>query len=166
MQLNVAKEVAALKRMTMNELRDKYAEVHGEPTRAGNRTWLVKRIAWRLQALAEGDLSERARRRAAELANDADFRLLEPRSPRPVPVPVVVPAPAKPPAPPTNGRLMPGTILTRVYKGETLQVRVLAEGFEFEGSRYASLSAVAQAITGAHWNGRLFFRLAGPGGER
>jgi hypothetical protein len=37
--------------------------------------WLVKRIAWRMQALAEGDLSERARRRAAELANDADLRL-------------------------------------------------------------------------------------------
>jgi hypothetical protein len=92
--------------------------------------------------------------------------LLEPRPPRPITPPVVVPVPAKPPAPQSNARLMPGTILTRVYKGETLQVRVLTEGFEFEGNRYTSLSAVAQAITGAHWNGRLFFGLVGLGGER
>jgi hypothetical protein len=52
--------------------------VFGEATRAGNKSWLIKRIAWRLQALAEGDLSERARQRAKELANDADLRLSPP----------------------------------------------------------------------------------------
>ena len=72
--LNIGKEVAALQRMTAKQLRDKFAEVFGETTNANNRAWLVKRIAWRLQALAEGDLSERARRRAAELARDADLR--------------------------------------------------------------------------------------------
>lgn len=65
MNLNVGKEVAALQRMTVRELRTRYAEVFGEVTRAGNKAWLVKRIAWRLQSLAEGDLSERARQRAA-----------------------------------------------------------------------------------------------------
>ncbi|MGE0759247.1 MAG: DUF2924 domain-containing protein [Pirellulaceae bacterium] len=75
MVLNVGKEVAALQRMTVRELRTSYAEVFGETTRAGNKPWLVKRIAWRLQSQAEGDLSERARQRAAELANDADVRL-------------------------------------------------------------------------------------------
>ena len=59
--LNVGKEVAALQRMTIKELRTKYAEVFGEATKARHKAWLVKRIAWRLQALAEGDLSERAR---------------------------------------------------------------------------------------------------------
>ena len=47
----------------------------GESTKTGNRTHLIKRIAWRLQALAEGDLSERARRLALEIANDADLQL-------------------------------------------------------------------------------------------
>jgi hypothetical protein len=75
MHLNVGKEVAALQRMTVKELRARYAEVFGEETPARNKVWLVKRIAWRLQALAEGDLSQRARRRAAELANDADLQL-------------------------------------------------------------------------------------------
>jgi hypothetical protein len=55
MDLNVGKEVAALKRLTVKELRARYAEVFGEETLAQNRAWLVKRIAWRLQALAEGD---------------------------------------------------------------------------------------------------------------
>ncbi|HEX4611274.1 MAG TPA: DUF2924 domain-containing protein [Urbifossiella sp.] len=57
---SLARELAALDRMTTRELRDKFAQVFGEPTAAGNRAWLVRRVGWRLQALAEGDLSERA----------------------------------------------------------------------------------------------------------
>ena len=75
MELNIVNEVAALERLTIGQLRQRFAELFGEATHASNRTWLVRRIAWRLQALAEGDLSERARRRAAELARDADLRL-------------------------------------------------------------------------------------------
>ena len=70
MKVNVAREVAALKRMTVKELRGRYLDVFGETTRSGNKDWLRKRIAWRIQANAHGDLSERARRRAAELADD------------------------------------------------------------------------------------------------
>ena len=51
----------------------------------------------------------------------------------------------------------PGDVLSRRYKGEDLIVRVLEAGFEFEGRRYRSLSGVAKAVTGAHWNGLLFF---------
>src|SRR5438874_13265253 len=76
---DLAREVAALERLGVAALRRRFALLFGEPTRAGNKAWLVKRLAWRLQALAEGDLSERARRRAAELAQDADFRLTPPR---------------------------------------------------------------------------------------
>ena len=53
----------------------------------------------------------------------------------------------------------PGTLLTREYKGRTYQVRVLADGFDYDGQVYRSLSAVAKAITGSHCNGYLFFRL-------
>ncbi len=68
--------------MAVGQLREKYAEVFGEPTRTGNKVWLVKRIIWRMQALVEGDISERARQRAAELANDADLRTTVPRAPK------------------------------------------------------------------------------------
>src|SRR5262245_35830176 len=74
MSTNIARELAALQRLSMPQLRARYAEVFGETTNANNRTWLLKKIAWRLQAQAEGGLSERARQRAAELANDADLR--------------------------------------------------------------------------------------------
>ncbi len=165
MHLNVGKEVAALQRMTVKELRERYAEVFGEETLAQTRAWLVKRIAWRLQTLAEGDLSERARQRAAELANDADLRLSPPKA---------KPASAEPQHTKTaslrfklDDRLpLPGTIITREYKGEKLQVKVLPHGFEYEGDVYKSLSAVAKAITGAHCNGYLFFRLNQNGGAR
>jgi hypothetical protein len=149
MQLNIAKEVADLRRMTTNQLRVRYAEVFGEQTQAMNKAWLLKRIAWRLQALAEGDLSERARQRAAELANDADLRMSPPRV-----VKLEVPKPLR-----AKGDLLPGTVITRDYKGETLEVKVLQRGFEFEGDVYKSLSAVAKKITGTHTSGNLFFRL-------
>ena len=82
MALNIGKEVAAMRRMTPGELQEKFAEVFGEQPRSHNKQWLVKRNAWRLQANEEGDLSERARRRAMELANDADLRVTAPRRPK------------------------------------------------------------------------------------
>jgi hypothetical protein len=61
---------------------------------------------------------------------------------------------------------MAGAVLTRVYKGATLQVKVLTKGFEFEDKIYSSLSAVAQAISGSHCNGFHFFRIAKKGARR
>jgi hypothetical protein len=155
-ELNIVNEVATLQRLPIGQLRQRFAEVFGEATSASNRTWLVKRIAWRLQALAEGDLSQRARRRAAELARDADLRLNPPQrqatATTATPEPVRIPAPVDPRLPP------PGTILARPYKGQLVQVQVLTDGFAFAGHVYPSLSAVAKAITGSHTNGYLFFR--------
>ena len=150
--------IADLQRLTMHQLRLRYAALFGETTTVKNRTWLLRRVAWRLQSLAEGDLSERARQRAAELARDVDLRLQPPK-------PTTATALHGGGQPPVgrgsaNHRLPPpGTILTRLYKGQTLQVQVLEQGFAFNGQVYRSLSAVAKAITGAHYNGYLFFRL-------
>ena len=68
MRLNVNEEIAALRGMTVKQLRQRHIELFGEPTRSANRQWLFRRMAWRVQALAEGDLSDRARRRARALA--------------------------------------------------------------------------------------------------
>jgi hypothetical protein len=154
-QLNILNEVAALERLTVGQLRQRFAELFGEATPASNRTWLIKRIAWRLQALAEGDLSERARRRATELARDADLRLNPPRGKTTTATP---PEPVSVPAPVDQRLPQPGTILTRPYKGQQLHVQVLTDGFAYGGTVYPSLSAVAKAITGSHCNGYHFFR--------
>ena len=158
--------IAGLQRLTMHELRVRYAELFGEATSVKNRTWLLRRVAWRLQSLAEGDLSERARQRAAELASDADLRITVPRVKEPDPVVLEGSQPGAPTCRSDSRLPMPGTILTRDYKGQTLQVEVLAEGFAYAGQSYKSLSAVAKAVTGAHCNGFHFFRsaLAGRGG--
>src|SRR5215204_3314843 len=74
----MAARIRALREMTVDELRAKHLELFGEETRSRHKDFLWKRVAWRMQALEEGDLSERAKRRAAELARDADVRVRAP----------------------------------------------------------------------------------------
>jgi len=57
---------------------------------------------------------------------------------------------------------MPGALLTREYRGRTIRVRVLPNAFDYEGTVYRSLSAVAQAVAGPHWKGYLFFGIQAP----
>lgn len=54
---------------------------------------------------------------------------------------------------------IPGTVISKVYKGTVIDVKVLDKGFEYEGKPYRTLSAIAGAVTGQHWNGYLFFGL-------
>ena len=164
MEPNVGRAVAALERMTVKQLRQKYAEVFGEETNGHNKAWLVKRIAWRMQARAEGGLSDRARKRALELADDADIRMNPP--PMKAASSVVDATRVQVLNFQHDDRLPPpGTVITRKYKGDVLQVKVRPDGFEYEGEIHASLSAVAKRITGSHCNGFLFFRLIGKGGD-
>jgi hypothetical protein len=148
-------DLARLEELSTSALVERYAELFGEQTRTRHRAYLIRKIAWRMQANAEGDLSERARRRAEELANDADVRATPPKSERgqltPTKLYVGAPADLRLPA--------PGTIIVRKYKGNTIRVHVVADGFEYEGEHYTSLSAVAKAITGTHCNGFRFFGL-------
>jgi hypothetical protein len=62
-----------------------------------------------------------------------------------------------------NGRDMrlpiPGTVITKEYKGQTLEVKILDKGFEYKNKVFRSLTAIAKEVTGAHWNGFLFFNL-------
>jgi hypothetical protein len=118
----LAKAIDTLRRMTVKTLRRRHVELFGEESRAGNRQYLFPRIASRMQALAEGDLTERARRRAQELARDADLRRRPPREL------VMPPAPAD--LRTVTGRLavsrddrlpMPGATLKRVVKGHECQ---------------------------------------------
>ena len=159
---DLTQELARLPRLGVADLRRRYAHLFGDIPRTGNKAWLVKRLAWRLQALAEGDLCERARRRAMELAQDADLRVSPPR-PATSQGPVTARGSARLPRP-RNHRLPPaGSLLTRPYQGTTVQVRVLEQGLLYEGTIYPSLSAVAQAVTGSHCSGYRFFRLRSQG---
>lgn len=147
----VHRDLTALEAMSVSELAAKYREVFGEESRSRNKPYLRKKIGWRIQELAEGGLSERAKRRLEELAKDAPLRRHPPRT-----TATTVPAYS------TRDPRLPaaGTVLTRTHAGREHAVTVHADQFEFRGKRYTSLSSVAKAITGTNWNGMLFFGLA------
>jgi hypothetical protein len=149
------REIDGLRHQSVGQLKIKYLEVFGLESRSNHRQFLVRRIAWRLQANAEGDLSERARQRALVLAEDADLRIRAPesflsqlsgpignrcRDPR-------LPA--------------PGSWLSRQFQGQSVSVEVLEKGFRYQERVYRSLSAVARQVTGVQWNGFAFFALSG-----
>ena len=159
----VLMEIENLRRASLAGLREKYREVFEEETQCRHREHLFRRIAWRLQALAEGDLSERARSRAHQIARDADLRAIAPRDFFSASGKSIETTRRDGNRRDQVSRLpLPGTLLRRKWKGRTILVEVLAKGFQYENRHYASLSAIAVAITGTRWNGLAFFGLNRP----
>ena len=163
MALNVGKELAALERMSVGALRERYVDLFAETTAARNRRWLIKRIIWRMQSVELRGLSDRARERAKELAQRSDLRVTAPRDHQPVTETAATTKTVACRIADGSRTPLPGTLITRTYKDRLVQVQVLANGFEFEGTVYRSLSAVAKQITRSHWNGFKFFNLPQPG---
>lgn len=150
--------VHSLNDMTVDQLRAKYEDVFGEECRSRHKRYLVRRIAWRLQVNDEGGLSVEGRQRARELAMNADVRVTPPREAvvaklRRVPRLEDGYTDWDPRLPP------PGNYLERMHGGQMIRVLVLTEGFEYEGKRYRSLTAIAKVVTGCSYNGFTFFRL-------
>jgi hypothetical protein len=157
--MDTKQEIAALQKMTVAQLRQRHIDLFNEPTRSCNRQWLFRRLAWRVQALAEGDLSERAKERARQLTREADLRILPPRELEMPGATGIRSVPAAFKVQKDERLPMPGTLLPRKFKGQMYYVKVLTNGFEFDGELYRSLSAIAHKITGCHWNGYHFFGL-------
>jgi hypothetical protein len=166
MDTAVLREIESLRRASMADLRKKYRETFQEETRCTHREHLFRRIAWRLQALAEGDLSERARDRAQQIAQDGDLRINAPRQFFIVGGERVRTTGDRKQREQDCRLPLPGTLLTRSWKGRRVLVEVLAKGFRYENTQYSSLSAIATAITGTRWNGLAFFGLTGLARER
>jgi hypothetical protein len=116
--------------MTVGQLARVYEEIVGEPARSRHKQYLIRRILWRVQARAEGDLSERARRRAAELADDADVRVTPPRRPI-VSAAVALPTAVADSADALADRRLPlaGNLLVRKYKPKSGWHRLLLHYF-------------------------------------
>src|SRR3954454_20045927 len=156
MNAAVEKEISSLRELKIRDLKVRYRELFGEESSSFNHAHLFRRIAWRLQALAEGDLSQRARERALELAADPDLRLRAPHRFRER----LERAQDSEPNAGRDLRLPPvGAELVREYKGRTIRVKVVEDGFEYQGRKYSSLSGIASRVTGTRWNGFSFFGL-------
>jgi hypothetical protein len=158
--------IEGLRHMTVGQLKNRYREVFGEDSRSNHKQFLFRRVAWRIQANAEGGLSERARRRALEIADDADLRIRAPRNflkgaldeTRTVESRI---SPASDPRLP-----LPGTLLVRRFQDQDVIVRVREDGFERDGRLYSSLSAAVRVATGTRWNGFAFFGLGEKPGRK
>lgn len=149
------RQIDGLRRQKVAELKNKYLCVFGRQSQSNNKQFLVRRIAWRLQAEAEGSLSERARQRALALAEEADLRIRAPKTFLKRLSGEVRRKAADPRLPPA------GTILTRQFRGQNIAVEVLENGFRYQERVYKSLSAVAREVSGVQWNGFSFFALQG-----
>ncbi len=159
METTLLRELHRIQRLSVNELQTEWSRLYnGEACRSRNRTYLVKRLCWRIQELTHGGLSDRARARIDELAPDTFTRDRTPRGALDAAVAANSPKPT--PGPKRDPRLpSPGTIISRSYRGRELRLVVLDDGFELDGVHYRSLSEAARAVTGSKWNGRLFFGL-------
>ena len=148
---NLLDEINAVRKLSMEELRARYLELFGEDTKTRNKVYLFKRIAFRMQELKHGGLSEAARLRAEELAAQTPIRKrLAASDGAACAQPAVVRDPRLPP---------PGTVLRRTHDGIEHEVTVLGDGFEYHGERFKSLSVLASKIAGTRWNGYGFFGL-------
>jgi hypothetical protein len=151
--LRTAAELAALVEMTGAEMAEKYLALFGQPARSRNKDFLKKRLAWRIQEMAEGGLSERALARIEELGSAGLVTARRPVRVRTSTSPIsrsteAVRDPRLPPA---------GTVVRRIHGTTEHSVTILDDGFEYRGEKYRSLSKIARLITGTPWNGYLFF---------
>jgi len=131
-------QIAGLKAKSTAELHDLWRELFDREPPVLGRRYLEDRLAFRVQELRFGGLSDRARRRLDALADQLEPKAARRRDP---------------------GRPIAGTRLVREWQGVQHVVEVREHDFGYEGRPYRSLSAVAREITGTRWNGWLFFGL-------
>lgn len=140
----VLRQLAALSQMKVPQLREKWRELNGVLPPAYNRQYLIRRLAYRIQEMYYGGLGESARNQLAQIAHGDSLACVGTSRVRKKSEPT---------------RLVPGTRLKRRWRGIEYEVIVVEGGFKYDGQVYRSLTAVAMAITGTKWNGRIFFGL-------
>ena len=144
---NIAEQLERLRKAGIAELTALYRKYFGDRTAPANRTFLIRQLAHKIQEQALDDISPVAKTRIQELIRIYD----------PIHRVVIKSSTGKTNAGRDIRLPTPGSVITKIYKGKRLNVKVMEKGFEYQDTAYSNLSAVAKAITGAHWNGFIFF---------
>lgn len=149
-------QIMELRGKSLRELKTKYEELFpGQTAPSSNKVFLWRKIAYRMQELEHGGISDETQGKIQQLIQQYDP--INNKALRPDAVTENRP---KKKGPSRDKRLpIPGTVITKKYKGISLQVNVLESGFQYNNKVYKSLTAIAKEVTGAHWNGYLFFNL-------
>ena len=146
---DVTQEIEDLRQMATGDLVVRYEALFGKPPRRRNREHLWKRCAWKIQEQRFGGLSKVAKRRLEELVGEIDVPLGGQQR--------TVSGHLNVHVRPADHTV--GTVFTRTWHGREVRTVAVEGGYECDGVVYRSLSAVAKAVTGAHWSGRRFFGL-------
>ena len=149
-------QVMELKEKSLDELKAKYEELSpSQKAPSNNKVYLWRKIAYKLQEIEHSGLSAEAQGKIEEFIQKYD-----PVNNKALRSGGNSDNPGKKSKLSRDKRLpIPGTIITKEYKGTSLEVKVLEKGFEYNNKQYKSLTAIAKEVTGAHWNGYLFFNL-------
>ena len=161
MKKTLQQQIDELVAMDLAALQTRYLEFFGKETTCTNRQFLFRKLAWHLQAKVEGGLPESAIELARSIARDTPLRtrVLANADRRRAGLPLDNSSTTTiEPAHDTRTPL-PGGLIVKQYRGQTHVVTVCEKGFEYEGCKFPSLSAIAFQITGTKWNGYLFFGL-------
>ena len=162
---SLAKGIRQLQELGLQDLRARYQQLYGEEARSKNLPYLRKKIAFRLQEQMEGGLSATAQARLEEISSN-EVTSSAPTSKKQDQNHTAPPSLLAADGPNRDPRLpVPGTTVTREFKGFVHEVQVLEHEFIYRGRAYGSLSAIAKEITGTPWNGFLFFGLITRGGR-
>jgi hypothetical protein len=159
---DIETDLGLLRRMSIAHLQALHRELFGDESPVSNAGHLRRKLAWHLQARKHGGLPESARQHALVIARDSELRVRigdnVARRRKGIPLDRAATTAI---APDHDARLpLPGSLLMKDFKNRTIVVRVLDNGFEYDGRRFSSLSAIAHEITGTKWNGYLFFGIA------
>jgi hypothetical protein len=141
----VLARLAALKRMSVKELKAEWVALFDAQAPNNSRGYLEMRLAWRIQELTLGGLSRETRKMLDLLADEVDGQMGTKPGRK-----AIIADPRTP---------VIGTRLVREWDGVEHTVTVMRDGFEWQGRRFKSLSAAARAISGSNWNGYRFFGL-------
>ena len=161
MKKPLREQISELGAMSVAELEQEHRQLFGEEPASAHRQFLFRKIAWRLQTDREGGLPEPVRELARAIAKDVPLRnrVISNAGKRRAGFPIEQSATTTI-TPGHDSRLpMPGGLIVKKFKDQTIVVKVVDDGFEYDDRRYCSLSAIAQEITGTKWNGFLFFGL-------
>ena len=143
---SIKSELARLADLKRAQLQDLWRHVYGsDPPQQISQQLLSQAVAHRLQLKALGGLTFSTRRALVKAAEENALK------------PATVLA---------QQGIDTGSVLVRVWHGETHQVTTLKEGVQYRGQRYGSLSEVAREITGTRWSGPRFFGLKGAAKNR
>ncbi|HNY42182.1 MAG TPA: DUF2924 domain-containing protein [Bryobacteraceae bacterium] len=155
-------DIGQLPRLGPAELQAIHREMFGAEHPIANCQHLRRKIAWHIQAAREGGLPEAVRAFAISIARETELRtrISQNAQRRRDAIPSGLSMTTTVVSPSHDARLpMPGSLITKKYRERTLVVKVLDDGFEYEGRHYTSLSTIAGEITGTRWNGFAFFQL-------